>query len=145
TVWVFGPASFLTSSLLPVATMRPSWMASACTTDDLASSVTTLPLMRIVSAVCACAAVAPATTSAATRRFNISIHSPYFDQRLARPKSADKAGQLLHRVPGAVQREALHRRRSEAPDLQRIAARCVAPGERLPSHRPCHIALPRRH
>ena len=65
---VAGPASFCTSAVLPVATIFPSRIAIACRIENWLSTVTTLPLTRTVSGLCAASGAAPnsAQTMSAT-------------------------------------------------------------------------------
>src|SRR5262245_29213296 len=63
---VCGPLSLPMSAAVPVATMRPERMASACVIVKRSSTVTILPLMRMVSAGCAFAALSPASRAMAT-------------------------------------------------------------------------------
>src|SRR5215468_375557 len=62
---VCGPLSLSVSAVVPTATMRVPRIASDSAMVKRSSTVTILPLMRMVSAGCACAAV-PSPTKSAT-------------------------------------------------------------------------------
>ena len=65
---VDGPANFRTSSVDPVAVIRPSVTASPIATVERESSVTILPLIRMVSGACAEAGTAMLTTRTSRQR-----------------------------------------------------------------------------
>src|SRR5688572_19967385 len=83
-VRVRGPARFRMSAERPTAMMRPSRMASAWCVENAASTASTLPFTRIVSACCA--DVGAARTSIITKaRATMRMRAPILGSRKPSP------------------------------------------------------------
>src|SRR5262245_38546860 len=146
---VCGPLSLSVSAAVPTATIRPPRIASDSAMLKRSSTVTILPLTRMVSAGCACAAV----PSAASKPI---ASAPMMDQRIVLlldeiqcstvggSLGTGDAGLLDHRPPlvhlGLKDGRELVRRRAADDDTEGLE---LLPGRRIGERRDCvgvHLA-----